>query len=237
MEPNPSDPQAPAAEPKENEGASAPEATAPAPAAASMPPPTSEQTVQILKEINQKLSAPAPSGAPALTREEIRERIKEQTGMTDAQLDFHESSIQTIVSSAVAPLQEKVAWSELKEEVGKIDPAVQAEMMKELSQYPARMRGDKILLEKIYDMTLGRMARSKGGNLKPSVTKPEDTVIDRKIVSEHQPSSTGLSGGSGPSKTKLSEEEKAVARKMRMSEEDYQKFKSNEAIESYSTKK
>jgi len=198
-----------------------------------------DQTTEILKEIRDKMSTPAPS-APAAppppagpTREEIRERIKAQTGYTDAQLDFHEQSMQSVVSAATAPLQEKVAWAELKEEVGKIDPEIEKEMREELKQYPANLKGDKVLLQKVYDMSWARVNRKKMA-ANPPPPKSDDTgesmpdnVVSRRIVSPNQGSSQGLSTGGSKSGPKLSDDERKVAKRFNMTDEEYAKFKNN----------
>lgn len=190
---------------------------------------TKDQTNEVLKEIRDKLNTPPVSSTEqAPDPAAIREKIKEETGLTDAQLDFIERDRKMAVMGAVAPLQEKVAWSDLKEKVGGIDPEVKRIMDDELKAYPPERRGDPVLLEKVYYMGIGRATASGKYNPNPAPSE-EDDVVSRRVVAGRG-SLTGLSTGSGSSKPKISAEEDVIRRKMNISEEEWMSSKSTSII-------
>ena len=190
-----------------------------------------DETNRILKDVQDKLSRTSSDKAP--TRNQVRELIREKTGLSDASIDWVMNLNREVVTSAVAPLEEKIAWSDLKSsKSGTSHPVtsdIEKEMKEELKEYPAERRGDSVLLEKVYLLAIGKL-QVKGTKSDTSNTNP---VVGRRIVSNN-PTPGGNGGGSKtPDKTaaKLSDEEKTIARKMGVSEVDYAKYKGNPVIQ------
>lgn len=198
-----------------------------------------ESQEEILKDIRDHLSKPAavtPAATAAeLTPQQRRDILKEQTGMTDAQLDFHEKSVAAAVVSQTAPLRERAAWSDLKDKVGAIEPDIAEEMKKELSQYSPQMKGDPILVEKVYYMTVGRFGHKKGGSPVAKEPAKDESVIQRRVVSSTPGSSQGLSGGGGGgSKAKVSDDERKLFSKFGIkSDEEWANYRDNQVIGSF----
>src|SRR5258708_4808024 len=76
-----------------------------------------EKAMQILKEINEKVSKPAdepkipPSSQPAAPdASAVREQYMKKMGWNDEQMKLHEESI----ASAQAPLVHEMAWSKIE---------------------------------------------------------------------------------------------------------------------------
>lgn len=195
--------------------------------------PTAEQvekTNEILKEVSERLKE-KPAEGP--TQDKVREIIKAQTGLSDAGIDWVMKFNREMVNGAVAPLAEKVAWSELRAAKANstfpITPEIEKEMQEELKNYPAQNRGDPVLLEKVHRLAVGTL-QMKAPKEAP---KRADTnpVIGRRIVTNNPaPASGAGTGGAAPKGPVLTDEEKTVARKMGVSEADYAKHKGNPAI-------
>ena len=187
------------------------------------------EVAEALKEIRDSLKQTPEQ--PQLTPEQIREQIKERTGMTDAQIDFYEQSTRQAVTSAVAPLQEKLAWSELRQEFGEIDADIKEEMEKELKQYPPNMRGDSVLLRKVYKLAAyDKLAANK--SKQPAAPVMEDNVISRRIVSPSIGSSQSLSSNAGQSTVRLSDDEKKMVQRYFGGDvKSYMKHKNTDRIE------
>lgn len=192
------------------------------------------ETVEILKKIDEKLTKQEPAGP---TQQELyqqkRERLKEQFGWNDAQVDLHEAEQR----EAMAPIKEELAWTKIKSEQPNLTPEIEAEMKAELSQYPAHSRADKALIEKVFYMALGKQ-RSFNRHSETKNNGREDMgeeVVSRRVVSSGG-SSVGLSTQRTTRAAKISEEERQYARKMKMTEEDYAKYRDNQYIDSFKKK-
>lgn len=188
---------------------------------------------KIIAKIDEKISARKDEGT-TVTPEQRREMIKQKTGYTDDQIDLIEKEAEARVAARVAPLEEKLAWAELRQELGSIDPVVEKEMKEYLNRYPPHMRGDKVLIENVHDMILGRKSRTSSKQ-KTTVEEPtrDDRVVERRIMQNtHQASTTGLSSSSSSKGSKLTDDEKWAADKYGMTDEEYAKHKSSRNIES-----
>lgn len=197
-----------------------------------------EDVLKVLQDIKTSLQKP---GEPAPTREEIRTALKEKTGFTDAQLDVVDMMTKSVAQESAkrtAELQEKVTWSEFKDELGGIDPSLEKIMKDELAGYPLENRGDKVLLRKIYLLAKGTQAEEieKRRKKDPSANdklNENDNIVGRKIVETGKGSVTGLETNGKPSATpgaQLSDEEKIVAQKMNVSLADYERAKGTKVI-------
>ena len=188
--------------------------------------------VSAIKEVKEALTK---SDRPAPSRQQIRDMLKDKTGFTDAQLDVVEqmqAASTTISSKKVAELQEKVAWAEFKDEVGgRLDSGLEKIMKEELSQYEPELRGDKVLIKKVFYLAKGIMAE-KIEKAKKADVNNADNIVGRKIVDNTPGSASGLDGGAKPAgKTNdLSDDEKIVAKKMGVTEDDYAKSKTTKII-------
>ena len=204
------------------------------------PDATNTDVVNALKEVKEELKA---KGDPAPTRSQIREALKEKTGFTDAQLDVVEqmqAATATHSSKKVAELQEQVSWNAFeKERGGKIDPTIEKIMKDELKAYSIEDRGDKVLLEKVYYMSLGIQADkvAKAKKADPNAgdkLNDSDKVERRTIVETNKGSVTGLESGTkkggGNLVDSLSEDEKAMSAKMGIRAEDYAQAKQSKIV-------
>lgn len=196
-----------------------------------------EETNRILKEVGERLKDKPASGP---THEQVREAIKNATGLSDGGIDWVMNFNREAVSGAVAPLAEKVAWSELRaQKAGSAYPItaeIEKEMKEELESYPVEKRGDPVLLEKVHRLAIGTLQMKSP---KPAAKTPEpNPVIGRRIVTNNPPPAGG--SGANEIKTKtavLTDDEKSIARKMGVSEVDYLAHKGNPAITGHSAAK
>lgn len=201
-------------------------------------PAGNEDVLKVLNDIKENLKKP---GEKPPSREEIRAALKEKTGFTDAQLDVVDMMTQSVAKESAkktAELQEKVTWSEFKEEIGGIDPAIEKLMKEELTQYDASAKGDKVLLKKVYFLAKGIQADqiAKQKKADPNANdKPNDAenIVGRKIVETNKGSVSGLENNGKPSGNpadKLSDDEKITAQKMGISSEEYARAKSTKIV-------
>lgn len=198
---------------------------------------TNKEVVAAIKEVKEALASKGESNP---TPQEIRDAIKEKTGFTDAQLDMVQqmSRASTEMSGKkVAELQEKVAWSEFKDDHGgRIDPAVEKLMKEELKAYDVSSRGDKVLLRKVYLLAKGTLAETsekarKADPANNDKANGSDNIIGRRAMG--QPGSadgleTGVSKGKGGDG--LTDQEKDMADRMHIKHEDYEKAKSTKIV-------
>ncbi len=187
------------------------------------------KTNEILQSIQERLK---PTETPPPSHDDVRKVIKEKTGLSDAGVDWVIQMNREAVTSAVAPLQEKMAWNEIKSAKGStsfpVTPEIEKAMQEELKQYPVHLRGDPVLLEKVYYVEVGKAAAK--GNFPKKVDDSADPVVRRTIVNNN-PNPAGNSSSSAPAGgTKLSDQEKDVARKMGVSEADYARYKGNPVV-------
>ena len=186
------------------------------------------QDIQKNLNVNDRAATEAPKPAQP-TYEQIRQDIKERTGWTDAQVDFHLESLQ----NAQAVPMEKLTWMELEKRFPDLE-TYRADMNEELKAYPAARRGDPVLLEKIYFMSKGRkmdqtprQVPSSNGN--PSPARSTD-VVQRRVAQPFPGSVPSQdTGNRAPSKT-LSTEQKELARRMGVPEERYIECMDNKPI-------
>lgn len=200
------------------------------------PDATNTDVVNALKEVKEELKQ---KGEPAPTREQIREAMKEKTGFTDTQLDLVEQMQRATANASskkVAELQEKVTWNEFEKEVGgRIDSSLEKIMKEELKEYPVESRGDKVLLQKVYYMSLGiqadKLAKARRADPANNDKLSTDPKIERTTIVETNKGSVQGLDGSGKSNInagdKLSDDEKTIANKMGISHNDYAKSKSS----------
>ena len=176
-----------------------------------------QKALDALADIQQRMSqGKPPPSATAPTMEQIRENIKEQTGWTDAQLDFHQNSM----VNAVAPLQEQISWMGLEKKFPDL-PKYREAMDKELADgYSPAQKANPAILEKVYYLAKGKTMESRPTppSHQPAPQNPGST---RRMA----PAYPGFSGGSDPSgrapSTTLTEEQKVYARNLGISEERY----------------
>jgi hypothetical protein len=111
-------------------------------------------------------------------------------------------------------------------------------MKEELKQYDANLRGDKVLLKKIFYMSLGiqaeKIAKQKK-NDPNSNDKPNDAnnIMGRRIVpDDNKGSAQGLDndGNRGNGSKDLSDDEKTIAKSMGITEADYAKAKTTKIV-------
>jgi len=197
-----------------------------------------QDVVNALKEVKEALTT---KNNPVPTRAEIRAALKEKTGFSDAQLDVVEQMQAASLNASnkkTAELQEKVTWNEFEKEIGgNIDPAVEKIMKEELKQYDVESRGDKVLLQKVYYMSLGIQADkiAKARKADPNASdKPNDNpkIEGRTIVETNKGSVQSLESGqkSNANGSQLTDDEKVVAAKMGVSEGDYAKAKTTKIV-------
>lgn len=189
-----------------------------------------EQTNEILKGIQDQLK---PKAEAAPNQDQVREMIKEKTGLSDAGVDWVIQMNRDSVSAAIAPVQEKMAWNEIKSSKAStpfpVTPEIEKAMQEELKQYPIQMRGDPVLLEKVYYVEVGKAA-AKGQIPKKGDDAPNPVV--RRTIVNNNPNPAGNSAASqaASAASKLSDQEKAIAKKMGVSEVDYAKSKGNPVV-------
>lgn len=201
---------------------------------------TNTDVVNALKEVKEELRS---KGESAPTRAQIREALKEKTGFTDAQLDVVEqmqAAAANHSSKKVAELEAKVVWNDFEKEMGgKIDPSLEKIMRDELKQYDVQAQGDKVLLQKIYYMSLGIQAdrQAKARKADPNANdklNESDKIERRTIVETNKGSVQGLeTNGKSTSKTgadSLTDDEKIIASKMGISANDYAKAKESKIV-------
>lgn len=238
--PDPNEQELPAGGPGVEDPPINPDPETPEPAA----PATAEQfteTNRLLKEIGDKLNKP---GAEAPSADQVRALIKEKTGLSEAGIDWVMKLNRETAIAAVAPLAEKLAWSELRSTKANtpypITKEIEDGMKEELKQYPEHMQGDSVLLEKVYLMELGKQGvagklapkAAAPANPNPNPTPAPNPVVRRTIVSNNPNPAGGNGGGGGntPPASKLNADEKEAARKMGVSEADYEKWKGTTII-------
>jgi hypothetical protein len=201
---------------------------------------TNTDVVNALKEVKEELRA---KGDPAPSRQQIREALKEKTGFTDAQLDVVEqmNAAQASHSSKkVAELEAKVVWNDFEKEMGgKIDPVIDKIMKDELKNYDVSAQGDKVLLQKVYYMSLGiqadkeKKARKADPNANDKLTESEKverrTIVETNRGSVQSLEQGGKKGG-GNLADSLTEDEKAMSTRMGIKHEDYAKSKQSKIV-------
>lgn len=194
-----------------------------------------DKTNELLKDIQTKVTPKEPQ-VPAPSQEQVREMIKEKTGLSDAGVDWVIQMNRESVTAAVAPLQEKMAWSELRTAKSSgqypVTPEIEKAMKEELKQYPVHLQGDSVLLEKVYAMSVGQLA-IKGTLPKPNAdpARSDNPVIRRTIVNNNPaPAGNNPSNPAASPESKLSDQERVVAKKMGISAADYAKSKANPVV-------
>lgn len=201
---------------------------------------TNTDVVNALKEVKEELRA---KGDPAPTRAQIREALKEKTGFTDAQLDVVEqmqAAAANHSSKKVAELEAKVVWNDFeKERGGKIEASLEKIMKDELKNYDISAQGDKVLLEKVYYMSLGiladKAAKAKKADPNANDKLNESEKIERRTIVETNKGSvqsleTGTKKNGGNLADSLTEDEKSMSIKMGIKPEDYAKAKQSKIV-------
>lgn len=204
--------------------------------------PADASNTDVVKALNEVKDALTKPNQPAPTAAEIRAALKEKTGFSDAQLDVVEQMTRAAATSSskrTAELEEKVAWNDFKDEIGgKIDPAIEKMMKEELKQYEVELRGDKVLLKKVYYLAKGIIAekveKAKKDDPNNNDKLNNDSKIEgRRIVNDSPGSATGLENNGKGNKSgaeTLTDDEKTISRKMGISEADYAKSKESKIV-------
>lgn len=194
--------------------------------------PTAEQVAETNRILQQVLDRTKATVAPVQSEADVRAQIREKTGLSEEGIDWVMRLNRDSVVSAVAPLAEKVAWSELRQAKAStpfpLTPDIEKGMKAELEAYDVGVRGNAVLLEKVYLVEVGKQAlRTPAAT--PAPTQP---IVGRRIVTNNPtPGGAAGAGVSPAAKTPtLTDQEKTTARKMGVSEADYAKYKDNPAI-------
>lgn len=198
-------------------------------------PDPNAQALEILKGIEATLknggAAPKKGDpAPVATFSEYRDKVKAETGWTDAQVDFHIKSLGEVQGEVMGKLHMNDLREKHKEDFDKLRPAID----EELKRYPPAMKGDVALIENIYFMVKGK--NMSGTPIPPAAKPPVPNkggagAPTRRIVSDFPNPDPGLDGGAGGGEGKvLSDQEKQLARGMGISEADWDKAKQSQII-------
>ena len=182
--------------------------------------------MDIVKDIQAKVDQMASDKQPPIvnaqmTPQQMRDAIKEKTGYTDEQVDFHFNSL----AEAMAPMREQMSWMTMEKKFSDIS-ALRADMEEELKAYPAPMRGDPVLMEKVYFMSKGKkMSNQPTPQPTPQrqpAPQPGGNVVSRRVANDYpgfSPSSDNSAGGGR--QVQLSNEQRELSRRMGIKEEDY----------------
>lgn len=201
--------------------------------------PVEPSPLDIVKDIQSKVDQMASDKQPPIvnaqmTPQQMREAIKEKTGYTDEQVDFHFNSL----AEAMAPMREQMSWMTLEKKFKDI-PELKAEMEEELKAYPATMRGDPVLMEKVYFMSKGKKM-SNQPTPQPTPQRqptPQPNVVSRRVANDYpgfSPSSDNSSGGGR--QVQLSNEQRELSRRMGIKEEDYIEYMDRKPVRDFLTK-
>lgn len=188
-----------------------------------------KEVLDITRQVRDKLSETEP--AKGLSSADLREQIKEQTGMTDSQIDFTLNTANNAALNAAGPAMAELAIANMYRDKPDFKE-FEKDVRDELEKYPLAKRGDKELIEKIYFMSKGKRM-STTSTSKSTNHRPENPrgAVNKRIVSDGGISDRDLGGadnGRADSK-ELTQAEKTVARKMGLSEKEYARAK-NETI-------
>lgn len=202
--------------------------------------PPEPSPLDIVKDIQSKVDQMAADKAPVvnaqMTPQQMREAIKEKTGYTDEQVDFHFNSL----AEAMAPMREQMSWMTLEKKFKDI-PDLKSEMEEELKAYPAAMRGDPVLMEKVYFMSKGKkMSNQPTPQPTPQrqpTPQPSGNVVSRRVANDYpgfSPSTDGSAGGGR--QVQLSNEQRELSRRMGIKEEDYIEHMDRKPVRDFMTK-
>lgn len=188
---------------------------------------------KIVQGIKDKLDTSPANKGP--TPEEIhtawREQVKKETSMTDAQIEYMENRMQAVTAPLFAD-QTYAEWKAEKQAAGiTIEAEVENGVKEYLSKYDPRVRNDKILLDNVLYMEIGKRAVTKKPVQKIEQDKPEP-VIGRTIVPQTPAPAVSLASGTRKpgAAAALTADEKNIARKMRMTEAEYAAAKETAVI-------
>lgn len=195
-------------------------------------PAAEERIEKIVQGIKDKLDEPIREKGPSpeAIRLAWKEQVKKETSMTDAQIDYMENRL----ASVVAPIHAENTYGEWKAEKQEsgitIEPEVEKAVKEYLSKYDPKVRNDKVLLDNVLFMEIGKRAVTK----KPVAAKPAGgaPVPGRTIVPQTPAPAASLAAGirRPAGAAALTPEEKVVARKMRMTEVEYAAAKDTAVI-------
>jgi hypothetical protein len=174
------------------------------------------EALRIAKELEDKLNRSPESNGSTLdpNSPEFREKLKTETGMTDKQIDF----VQSTAIAASANANASAALAELKSKHPDFEK-FEKSFMEELKNYPLVKQGDVKLLEKIYYMEKGKAG--------PVVT-PRNPAAPLRGGGFDTGLGSNDNGGGGPET--LTDQERYVARRMNVSEKDYARAKTTTLI-------
>jgi len=199
-------------------------------------PVTESRTEKILQSISEKLDkAPAKESGPSPEQIKAawREQIKKETNMTDQQIDYMENRLQAVVAPLYAD-QTYVEWKNEKVNDGiEITDEIEKGVKEYLKGYDPRVRNDKTLLDNVLYMEIGKRAAKKKPVAVASKESEEASEITGrpKIVPQTPAPAASLAGGvKKAGAASLTPEEKMIARKMRMTEDEYASAKSTAII-------
>lgn len=186
-----------------------------------------EKALRILEEMQKnppKVDAAAgASGTP--TYAQVREKIKAETGFTDAQVDFH---LRTTAAAAASGRKYEIFTD--MEDKHKDFKDFRKAINKELEAYPPEQHGDPVLIEKIYFMEKGKAgskAPPPGGAPRGGNANEAGRQRVAAGYNGFEPSGGGDGGGGS---SVLVGEEKELARNMGISEAAWNKAKASRAV-------
>lgn len=185
-----------------------------------------QEALKALKDIQERVGQGRPQPEAVSDATKIREQIKEQTGWTDEQIDFHQQS----VSNAVSGVQEQVSWMQLERshpDVAKYKEAMQKELA---DGYLPHQKANPQILEKVYYLAKGRAMESNPPSSRPAGQQP-------RVAPSYQGMRSGTDGESRPPETTLTDEQKAAAKFLRVPEEKYKRSLGLKNVETAETRK
>jgi hypothetical protein len=172
------------------------------------------EALRIAKELEDKLNKAPDVTPPVPNSKDYRDRVKAETGMTDAQIDFMENTAR----AASAGANEAAAMATVKSKHPGDFDKFEKDIREELASYDIARRTDPNLVEKVYHMVKGKAMDKNPKNPAPPIRggNPADTGLDN-------------GGGSGGPEA-LDDQERYVARKMGLSEKEYAQAKGTKLI-------
>ncbi len=217
---NPNDPQ----KPVEGDPQPSPEVTPPAEGAPGGQPPDSkpaaepasteqvQQALKALSDIQQRMiqQGTTPSGQDAADK--YREQIKDQTGWTDAQIDFNQQSI----ANTVAPIQAELSWMKVEKAHPDL-PKYKELIEKELADgYTDIAKANSIIIEKAYYLAKGRAMENQ-----PPSSRPADNPPKPRIAPGYPGFQQGMDGSGRPNETAINAEQHEYAKRLGVPDEAY----------------
>lgn len=177
-----------------------------------------EQEKDPIKEILDKMD-PAKDKQES-PKEVVKETVKEVVADPIESIAKERGWSKTQAAEHLALEQTRTAWDSVSSKHPDVDKYKDL-MNKELSTYTPEMRRNPILIEKVYYMSKG-VAMEKAAASKPA----EERQPSGRRIAEPFPGRDSSQGGGDSSKdSKLSDEERRVAKFLRIDESSYEQSK------------